>query len=263
MSLDMSLPQNVPALQQENLALRKQLRRAEEDHRDALEKAERQGREALVRLEESYQKVLSRAHEDLHDAQDMVSKTLETNQSVVQQLAITSEQRRTTALESQELRKQLEGLKKQHQAVLQESLKFPPVLKELQDQRRLAQEELLSHQEQSRKLYHKYHVCRIDQRTTAEALRQLSGSAKMLADKVGNQVDLSAQMFDLGHSDRDTADNPEDDKELREMRRRLQELRNFKEPPSRIGELSLSTYKQRYPSERQGRPDIGSDNGHG
>ena len=262
MSLHMSVPQGIPALQQENLALRKQLRRAEEDHRDALEQAARDSQKALKRAEEdrrgaleqaakdsqkalgrveedhrdapeqaetSHQQALFRAHQDRHDAQDSLFQALETNRSLVQQLEDLRKQSQATAQESLELQKQLQELKKQHQVVVQESLQLRQKLD---------------------KLWEQY---RSEQRILAENMRQV-------ADEVTVQTDFCEQLFRLALPVSDTADKPmSGDEELCEMRRRLQEIRDLEIPPSKLRELQSLIYNERCPSERSGRFDSGSD----
>jgi len=179
MSLDMSVPQGIPALQQKNLAWRKQLRRAEEDHRDALEqiandsqkalkraeedhrdaleqaardsqkalkRAEEDHRDALELSEKSHQQTLVRAHQDRHDAQDSLFQALETNRSLVQQLKDLREQSQATAEECLELRQELEELKEEHQLVIQDCSHLRQELDKLREERRLATQQLQSHQ---------------------------------------------------------------------------------------------------------------------
>ncbi len=240
MSLDMSIPQGSPALQQENLALRKQLRRAEEDHRDALEQAARDSQKALKRAEEdhrdalelsekSHQQALVRAHQDRHDAQDSSFQALETNRSLVQQLEDLRKQSQATAQECLELQEQLQELKKQHQVDVQESLQLRQKLDKLSEQ------------------------YRSEQKILAENMRQF-------ADEVTVHTDFCEQLFRLALPVSDTADKPmSGDEELCEMRRRLQEIRDLEMPPSKLGELQSSIYNERCPSERSGRFDSGSD----
>jgi len=156
MSLDMSVPKNIPALQQENLALRKQLRRAEKNHRDALEQSKEDSQKALERAGRSHQKAQDRAQENLHDAQNNLSQTLQTYRSLVQELEDLQKQSQVIAQESLERRNYLEQLKEPHRLLTQECSQLRQKVEKLQEQRRLEKGEFLLHQEEGSEHHHKH-----------------------------------------------------------------------------------------------------------
>lgn len=122
----MSLPREILALQQEIQALKKELKRVEEDHRSALHKAGRHNREALEKADmdsrktqgdskdalDQTQQELVRAHEDLQDTQDTLIQTLEANRLLAQQVE-DLQRSQASAQEFSELGKEL-GLSGDH-----------------------------------------------------------------------------------------------------------------------------------------------------
>jgi len=204
MSHDMSLPQDIPALQREIQALQKQLRRAEEDHRGALEKAGRHNREAL----EQAQQDLSRAHEDLQEAQDTVVQTLDGNRLLAQQLE-DLQRSQTSAQESSGLRKELEELKKQHQTSAQESSELRKELEALKKQHQLdlhnswiVEQKFRLHQGTSIGVY--------NQSLEKVAMLKKAGEIfRQFAQVVDVNADSLADLFHLALPVSDTAEEPD------------------------------------------------------
>lgn len=182
--MSLSLTQGVPALQREIKALKKQLRRAEEDHEVALGKAGRQNREAL----DQAQRYLGRANEDLQDAKDTLAQTLDANRLLAQQVEESLQRSQASAQESSELREELEQLEKQHQLDLQDAWT-------LREKLRLHQETTIEVHRQSQE--------------KIERMNYLAKALQDIAQAFRVEKDSLAQLFTLALAVSDTADEPE------------------------------------------------------